>query len=179
MGELTWKSNLDEVLDRRRRFLRGEMPDGILATLPVRPDTEADWAAFERKWGRHDEGEDRPFPSNEEIWDRAVIGLEQRGRVEDDWLPVVYSILDAGESMVGAMFGQETRFIHRPRGPAFSKAEPVLEDYSRLGALSFSLRGEWTRRFLAIQDHFAERLGGRLAQHPCLTMDALNFAAAE
>ncbi len=41
MSELTWKINADEILDRRRRFLRGHMPDGILATLPVRLDTEA------------------------------------------------------------------------------------------------------------------------------------------
>lgn len=176
MTGLSWKRNLEETLERRRRFFNRQMLDGILVTLPVRLDTEAAWSGFEQKWGRYEEGQARPFPSNEETFERSAIGLEQRGQVEDDWLPVVYSTLDAGESMVGAMFGKPVRFIHRQRNAAFSKAETALRDYSGLDSLSFSLEGQWTRRFLSIQDHFERHADGRFAQHPCLTIDALNFA---
>ena len=176
MPGLEWKRNAEEAIERRRRFFLREMQDGILATLPVVQDNEDEWAAFEAKWGTYTEGDTRPFPSNEEIFERILVGMEQRGRAEDDWLPIAYSILDAGESMVGAMFGKPVRFYHRPRQAAFSKADVVLPDYSRLAELSFSLDGEWAQRFLSIQDYFAEHPGGRVAQHPCLTMDALNFA---
>ena len=172
---LKWKRNAEEVIDRHRRFFRREMPDSILATLPIEVDAEADWKAFEKKWGTYKEGEARPFPCNEEIFERSAIEPERRGDAEDDHLPVIYSILDAGESMVGAMFGKPVRFIHRPRWPVFSKAETVLPDYSALSDVSFSLDGEWTRRFLSIQEYFTEHADGRFAQHPCLTMDALNF----
>jgi hypothetical protein len=173
---LSWKRGLDEALDRRRRFFGRQMPDQVLVRLPVKMDLEKDWQAFEAKWGRHIQGDDRPFPSNEEIFDRALIGLQQRGQVEDDWLPAVYSILDAGESMVGAMFGQPVRFIHRPREPAISSTPPVLSDYAGLKGMAFSPDQQWARRFLSIQEHFEAHADGRLAQYPCLTMDALNFA---
>ena len=175
MSGLSWKRNADEILERRRRFFRREMMDGILATLPVRVDAEDEWQAFEKKWGTYPEGEPRPFPSNEEVFERSVMGLEERGKAEDDWLPVDYSILDAGESMVGAMFGRPVKFYHRPRSAAFSKAESVVPDYAQLPDLSFSPDNEWARRFLSIQEYFEEHSSGRFAQHPCLTMDALNF----
>jgi hypothetical protein len=176
MSGLDWKANRDEVLDRRRRFYRRELQDGILATLQVATDARQDWEAFQNRWGAWQEGQLRPFPSNEEVFDRETIGLQQRGRVEDDWLPVSYSILDAGESMVGAMFGAEMKFMHRPCGPAVSFCEHLLPDYSQLGSLAFSLESPWTRRFLSIQDYFAEHCNGSFSQHPCLVMDGLNFA---
>lgn len=174
---LSWKHNLNVILARHRRFFRKEMQDGIMASLPVKIDAEAQWAAFENKWGTYPESGVRPFPSSEEIFERAVIGLEERGSVEDDALPVVYSILDAGESMVGGMFGQNMSFLHRPRAPVYSGAAAVLGDYKDLPSLRFSIGNSWCQRFLAVQDYFAEHAQGRFAQHPCLTMDALNFAA--
>ena len=110
---LGWKRDAKESLERRRRFFSGQMRDSVLAVLPVEADNENDWAVFEKKWGTFAEGESRLFPSNEEILERTTVGLERRGRVEDDWLPVAYSILDAGESMVGAMFGKPVRFLEK------------------------------------------------------------------
>ena len=176
MSGLDWKSNAEEVIDRRRRFFRREMQDGILACLPVAIDTESEWLTFEEKWGTYTQSRNRPFPSNEEIYDRMLIGLQQRAKVEDDSLPVVYSILDAGESMVGGMFGMPMRFIHRPRGPAFSKADPVIADYADVPWATFEIENTWAQRFLLIQEHFEQHAGSNFAQHPCLTMDALNFA---
>ena len=75
MPGLKCKRSLEKVLDRKRRFLRGWMRDGILAELPVRLDVESDWLAFEKKWGSYGQGDTRPFPSNEEIFERTVIGL--------------------------------------------------------------------------------------------------------
>ena len=177
MSGMSWKSREDEALDRHRRFFNREMQDGILATLPARSDVPPEhWAAFDSKWGKFKEGERRPFPCNEEIFDREMIRLEYRSKAEDDWLPVVYSILDAGESMVGGMFGSPMEFIHRPGGPAVSMAEHFLSDYAMMKDLHFSLENEWTARFLDIQDYFRDHMAGRFAQHPCLTVDALNFA---
>jgi len=175
MAGLAWKRNAEEALDRRRRFFRGEMLDGVLATLPVAYDVSDEWEAFDRKWPQYEQGRARPFPSNEEIFERDMVGMQKRGQCEDDSLPACYSILDAGESMVSGMFGKEMNFLHRPRGPAISKPCVVLEDYSHIGELSFSIDNKWARRFLEIQDYFAEHMGDRFAQHPCLTMDALNF----
>ncbi len=176
MAGLAWKRNADAILERRRRFFTGRLRDGILASLPAALDTEGEWRAFERKWKQVPPGAPRPFPSNEEIFDRETIGWRARAAVEDDVLPVVYSILDAGESMVSGMFGAEMQFLHRRRGPAFSTPRELLPDYAGLPRLRFSLENAWARRFLSIQEHFESASGDRLAQHPCLTMDALNFA---
>lgn len=174
---LDWKRSAAETLERRRRFLRREMQDSILCTLPVALDCEHQWRQFERKWGTYAEGEERPYPSNEEILDRLLIGLAERGKVEDDWLPVLYSTLDAGEGIAGALMGARSiRFLHRRRGPTFSKAETVLPDYAGLGSLRFSLDNPWARRLLSFQEHFERRAGSCFAQHPFLTMDAMNFA---
>lgn len=176
MAGLQWKHNGDEILERRRRFFGRQMLDGILATLPVAIDTESEWLAFERKWKQYTPGEPRPFPSNEEVFDREQIGWQARSAIEDDCLPVAYSILDAGESMVSGMFGAEMQFLHRQRCPAFSTPRELLPDYAGLPRLRFDLDNVWTRRFLSIQEYFEEASGDGLAQHPCLTMDALNFA---
>ncbi len=130
MSGLAFKRNAEEAVDRRRKLLGGEMRDGILATLPVRVDTKDEWEAFEAKWQTYETGEARPFPSNEEIFERHIIGMSQRGHVDDDWLPVVYSTLDFGESLVGAQFGSELTCMYRPRGPGFSKAATVITDYA-------------------------------------------------
>ncbi|MDP6355584.1 MAG: hypothetical protein QF473_10805 [Planctomycetota bacterium] len=176
MSGFCWKRNADEILERRRRFFRREMQDGVLATFsPIQIDNAKEWEVFDCKWDVHARGARRPFPSDEEIFEREAIGLKKRGQVEDDWLPVSYSILDAGESMVAGMFGHDMEFIHRHHGPAFSVPFQMLPDYSELPSLCFSLDHPWTRRFLSIQEYFAEHLDGRFAQHPCLTMDALNF----
>lgn len=174
---LSWKRNVEEIIERRRRFFTRRMQDSILVSLPVKLDIENEWLAFEKKWGTYPEDENRPFPSNEEIFDRCMVHYNERyGQVEDDGLPVMYSALDAGESIVGAIFGRPIRFIHRPRGPAVSKAEIVLPDYSRLSDLSFSFKNEWLRRVLSIQEYFESGAAGRFAQNPFLTLDALNFA---
>ncbi len=175
---LAWKRNADQVLDRLRSFLRCEMQDGILCTLSgaVRLDCEGEWRRFERRWDRFEEGQDRQFPSAEEVYERETIGLQKLGGIEDDRLPVVYSTLDAGEGITGALFGAPIRFIHRPRAPAFSKAEAALPDYSRLDGLCFSLDNPWAQRLLGIQACFRQRADGRFGQHPFLTMDGLNFA---
>jgi len=96
---LKWKCNFEEVLERRRRFFGREMQDSILVSFNcVDVDTRDEWDAFDRKWGKHEAGDSRPFPANEEIFDRESIGMEKRGSVRDDWLPVSYSTLDGGET---------------------------------------------------------------------------------
>ncbi len=173
---LAWKRNENETLDRRRRFFRGEMQDSILAVLPVALDLAREWQGFETGWGCMEYAQEREFASNEEIFARQVIGLQQRAQVEDDSLPVLYSMLDVGEGMVGAMFGQPIRFFHRPRSATYSATTPLLvEGYSQLAELKFSLASPWARRLLSIQEYFEQHSEGRFAQHNCLTMDALNF----
>jgi hypothetical protein len=177
MGGLALKREADETVDRIRRFLQREMQDGILATLPVRVDAEREWQEFRRRWhwAQYQEASPRPFPSPEEVFAREQVGLEARHQATDDALPVVYSILDAGESMVRGLFGQEMRFYHR-EGAAYSDADLPLPDYARLAQVHWSLGNTWAQRFLDIQRHFRDRLEDRFAQHACLTMDALNFA---
>lgn len=177
MSGLSWKRNADEIIERRRRFFRREMLDGVLVSLPVRIDVEDQWQAFQRRWPQYGEGETRSYPSNEEIFERSLIGLRERGLVEDDDLPVLYSTLDAGEGIVGGMFSGNIRFIHRPRGAAFSATQTVLPDYAGLSQLPDPMAGRWAQRLLEIQRYFAERTEGRFGQHPFLTMDALNFIA--
>ena len=151
---LAWKRNRDEVLERLTRFLRREMQDGILAVLPVTADVEDQWEAFEARWGRFREGDERPFPSNEEIFERFLIGLPERADAEDDCLPVVYSTLDGGDDLPKGLFGQTMRFFHRPRAAAYSGADPPLEDCDALDRFRFSPESPWARRMLAIQDYF-------------------------
>ena len=174
---LKWKDNLDETLDRRSRFLRRQMQDSILVSFSsVNLSVRDEWERFDRKWGEYEAGSRRDFPSNEEIFDRETIGMAQRGMVQDDWLPVSYSILDAGESMIRGLFGKEMEFLHRRHQAAFSLPEVLMPDYSSLSDCRFSFDYPWTRKFLSVQEYFTERAGGLLAQHPCLTMDALHFA---
>jgi hypothetical protein len=101
------------------------------------------------------------------------VELQKRGEVEDDTLPVAYSILDGGESMIGGLFGKPIKFYHRDHYAAYSKAEEVVQDYSTLP--TFSKKNEWFQRFLSIQKCFEKHMGDCFGQHPCLTMDALNF----
>lgn len=174
---LSWKKNEGEVLERYRKFYTRKMQDRILAILPVDIDVTDKWKAFDEKWNKHTEGEDRPFPSNEEIYDRIVVWLKERSQVEDDWLPVVYSALDVGESMVGAIFGQPIRFIHRHHGPAVTFAKPIFEKgYENIGRVKYSEDSFWTKRILEIQKYFEDHAEGNFAQHGFLTMDAFNFA---
>jgi hypothetical protein len=102
--------------------------------------------------------------------------MAKRGAVQDDCLPVSYSILDAGESMIRGLFGKDMEFLHRRHHSAFSLPEVLMPDYSALPDCRFSLDNPWTQRFLSVQEYFTERAGGLFAQHPCLTMDALHFA---
>ncbi len=173
---LSWKRNVEEILERRRRFFSRRMQDSILVCLPVKIDIDDEWAAFDKKWCKYPLSEERPFPSIEEIYEGRLIHYNEKyGALEDDGLPVMYSSLSAGESVVAAIFGQPIRFYNTGRG-VVSKADTVLPDYSRLSGLSFSPDNEWWRRVLSIQEYFEKRAMGRFAQHPFLTMDALNFA---
>ncbi len=173
---LNWKRNLDETLDRRSRFLKRRMKDSILVSFTsVALDTSAEWDRFDRKWGAPEAGSRREFPSNEEIFERETVGMAKRGEVEDDWLPVSYSILDAGESMIRGLFGKDMEFLHRRHFAAFSLPKILMPDYSSLPDCEFSLDNPWTQRFLSVQKYFTERADGLLAQYPCLTMDALHF----
>jgi len=174
---LKWKRNLDDALDRRSRFFKREMQDSILVSFSsMTLGTEEEWDRFDRKWGVYDAGAPRPFPSNEEIFERETIGMAERGEALDDWLPVSYSILDAGESMIRGLLGGDMEFLHRRHQPAFSLPKTLIPDYSSLPDCKFSLDYRWTRRFLSVQEYFTEHAGGLCAQHPCLTLDALEFA---
>ena len=158
---LSWKRNEDEVLDRRRRFFRRQMLDGILAVLPVAADEADAWQTFRDKWRweQYQEARERPFPSNEEIVDRLEIGLQQRGKVEDDWLPVTYSVLDTGDDFVRGLFGGDLRFFHRS-GPAYSAGEPVLRDFADVDRLEFSLDSPWSQWAIDFLDYFEQRADG-------------------
>lgn len=174
---LGWKLNAEEILERSRLFLNRKMMDGILATLPVKIDSEKEWRAFEKRWSQYSSSDKRPFPSNEEIFERNIIGLQARGQVEDDWLPVVYSVLDCGDGMLSGIFGGDICYFHRKRQPAYSGVSvPILKDYGNLPALPDGMSGFWTNRFLDIQRYFESHMDDHFAQHPSLTMDALNFA---
>jgi hypothetical protein len=177
MAGLAWKRNADEILERRRRFFRREMLDSVLVALPVSIDVEDQWKAFESKWFQYEEGGTRPFPSNEEIYERVIIGQPERAVVEDDVLPVLYCVLDSGESMVGGMYGGDIRFVHRPRGAAFSHTPPVLTDYADIAKLPDPMAGPWAKRLEDLQEYCDERSGDNFAQHALITMDALNFVA--
>jgi len=175
MQGLSFKPQAQRVIDRVRRLLTRQMLDGVLATLPVQVDVEDQWQAFEKKWGTHPEGQPREFPCNEEIFDRTIIGLAERGKAHDDQLPVVYSMLDAGEGLVGAVFGLPTSFYHRPRAAVFSASDAPMASYDELSDLRFDPDGAWAKRFLDIEGYFRGHMAGRFTQHPSLTMDALNF----
>ncbi|MDO8586481.1 MAG: hypothetical protein Q7T82_05530 [Armatimonadota bacterium] len=177
MSGLAWKRNAEEFIERRRRFFGREMLNSVLVTLPVQLEVESQWQAFEERWGQYGEGDTRPFPSHEEVFERITIGQQERGQVEDDYLPVLYSILDAGESMVGGMYGGDIRFIHRPRDAAFSHTPPVLTDYADLSQLPDPMASLWTKRLMDLLLYCDQGAEGRFAQHPLITMDALNFAA--
>jgi len=177
MHGFAWKRNYEEILDRRRKFFRREMQDGILAGFSVRTEREEEWQAFEQHWPQYGEGETRPFPCNEEIVERMMIGLRARGEVEDDFLPILYSILDCGEGIIGGIYGGNIRFLNRKRGPSFSGTPPVLPDYADITRLPDPMENKWMKRLLDIQRAFSAHAEGRYAQHHSLTMDALNFVA--
>ncbi len=190
---LSFKRSAAAALERRLAFFERRMLDGVLAALPVAlsvyrpptvgwtappeglPLTEPQWRAFETKWGDYADGQPRDFPCHQEILDRNLIGLELRGRVDDDWLPVLYPTLDAGESMVAGMFGRAVRFMHRRRGPAYSMAGPVLDGYDQRASLNLDFDSPWARNFLDIPRFFDEQSAGRFAQHSFFPIDALNF----
>ena len=47
---LSWKKDEEQALDRRRRFFRREMQEGILAILPVSTDVEEQRREFRSHW---------------------------------------------------------------------------------------------------------------------------------
>ena len=60
MAGMKWKHNFEKILERRQRFFRREMQDGILVSLYcIGVDTQDEWDAFDRKWGKYKEAEYR------------------------------------------------------------------------------------------------------------------------
>ena len=70
---LAGHATLEEIRERRRRFFTRQMQDSILVCFPVKVDREDEWAAFDRKWRKYPLSEERPFPSNEEIYENRLI----------------------------------------------------------------------------------------------------------
>jgi len=96
--------------------------------------------------------------------------------VEDDWLPVLYSVLDIGDDSGRGLFGQALRFFHRDDGSSVQRRGANLVDYATWTRFVFSLsspwRGaSWTHRLLSSKGQQAVS-----PKHPQLTIDGMNFA---
>jgi hypothetical protein len=176
MHGLLFKRNAEEILERRRRFLNRQMQNGILCSFySVVTAGEEEWQALERRWGDYPESAGRPCPSNEEILERLLMGLEKRRSVEDDRLPVLYSTRDFAEGIVYAWLDLPLRFYHRRRDAGYSKGDSWA-DYSPLSGARYAEGNRWVQRAEEIHGFFRDSAHGRFGQHPTITMDALNFA---
>ncbi len=168
MDTLTYKPNLDEVLNRLRVLYERLAADRIFAKLEV-PSV-----ALHEFRQQYSEGYcDDPDPAERiAFWDRL---LAERAAVEDDSVPAAYlSELDQG--LYGGLVGGDVQFMAHPEnGWISSMVAPLLDDWARFDRLRFHRSHPWFERYLKQLDTFVQGAAGKFAVSHFILIDGLNF----
>ena len=168
MDTLTYKRDLEHVLERLRALYSKETPSGILASFAVPTVALRTFAA------QHDEGF-CAYPEPEErvlFWDRY---LSERSALEDDSIPSAYlSELDQG--LYGGLLGGDVQFMcHPENGWISSMVPPLLQTWSDFDQLAFDSAHPWWARYARQLEGFVRAAEGRFGISHFILINGLNF----
>ncbi|MGE5528200.1 MAG: hypothetical protein ACM3X6_03555 [Patescibacteria group bacterium] len=153
---MLYRPDVDEVVERYRRYWAGEMRDQvlILATL-AGEDIFASWLGW---------------PSYEDTFARFDAFFQHRLGIEDDTIPVALPGLGLGPW--GGMFGAEVTLM-----PSASSSIPFPSIQAVLD-LVLDKENYWVKRQLDSVAYFCEHAKGRFAVAPAETISGVNVLYA-
>lgn len=135
-----YKPNINEVMERQRRFLRMEDTGWPLLHIQVSPEQALPSPQYVTK-------------SYIEIFER---NLRKRSEVNDDLLPVLW--VNLGPSMMAGFMGCPVRFTRRT-----SWSEPILDDYSEIDKIGFDPHNQFFVGFANLLELASMRVDNQIA----------------
>jgi len=168
MNTLTYKPNLDDVLERLGALYERRAVDRVFACFEI-PSPAIDRFAEQYTDGFCD------YPDLTErvaFWDEL---LAERAVLEDDSVPNAY-LSEMDQGLYGGLFGGEVQFMAHPDvGWISSMVAPLLSDWSEFDSLEFDESHVWFRRYLEQVRLFVEAARGKFGVSHFILIDGLNF----
>ena len=157
---LSYRPNLEYVVERHGLLWTRRLPHGILATIEPEeaPLAEVSMAACEAA------------PDIDAMIDIREEGLRKRRDLRDDSIPVARVSL--GSDAFPGYLGAQVSF-----GGGGGWSKPLLTDWSSLDTLCFDENSVWIRWQRQACKRFVQRAEGRFGLYETETIDALNLAA--
>lgn len=149
---MLYRPDIDEVVERYRRYWASAMPREILVrtTLAGEKVTDA-WEAW---------------PSIEDTVDRFEAYFAQRTEIRDDTVPVALPGLGFG--IFGAVFGAPMTL------QSFNSSSEPYGSLREVCSLRFDPENEWVKKQLGAVEYFLERARGKFAVAPFETISGIN-----
>ena len=158
---MRYKKNLEQVIDRNRRFWNREATDEILAKIDL------DEAGTMRMWERA--LAPGVCPDYHRMFDVFLRDFQRREFLRDDAMPTARP--NIGDYGFGAYVGAEVVF---GEGGAYGK--PFLTGLQDVKTLRFDPGNPWVKLLEVSTRHFAQAAEGQCATSIVETSDGLNFA---
>ena len=158
---MRYKKNLDQVIERNRRFWNREATDKILAKIDL------DEGGTMRMWERA--LAPGTCPDYQKMFDVFLRDFQRRELLLDDAVPTARP--NIGDYGFGGYVGAEVVF---GEGGAYSK--PFLNSLQDAGTLRFDPENAWVKLLEESTRYFAQAAEGLCATSIIETNDGLNFA---
>jgi hypothetical protein len=168
METLSYKPNVDQVLERLRRLYAREALDEVFASFEIpNPAMDRFAARYPTPFC------DYPDPNERvEFWRDA---LSVHASLEDDSIPCAY-LSEFDQGLYGGLVGGDVRFVAHPEnGWVSSMVPPLLKDWSEFDRLPNPNSSPWLERYRHQMKLFAEGARGRYGISHLIMIDSLNF----
>jgi hypothetical protein len=153
---MLYKPDLDEVVERYRRYWLGQMRDEVMVMT-----TLADQAYID-PW--------KGWPSMEDTFERFDAYFKSRAAIYDDTIPVALPGLGFGT--FGGFFGASVTL------ESFSSVCKPYDSIDIFRRLEFDPQNYWVRRQLEMVEYFCEKSRGKFAVAAAETVSGVNVLYA-
>lgn len=168
METLSYKPNVDQVVERLRRLYAREAPGEVFASFEV-PNP-----AMERFAARYP----TPFCDYPDPQERVAFwqdALSVHATLEDDSVPCAY-LSEFDQGLYGGLVGGDVRFVAHPEnGWVSSMVPPLLKDWSEFDQLPDPKASPWLECYRRQMELFVEGARGRYGISHFIMIDSLNF----
>jgi hypothetical protein len=166
MDKITWKPNLDEVVERYMALWEGKLNDQVVVLMEPDPAMMGAHESWEYKF-EYDFLKVCPdipamFAANERL-------LKLHSQINDDFIPTAW--VTYGSAAGGAFWGADMEFY--PASGGYSP--PLIKSWDQLDDLKFDPEWKWNQELRKACEYFAEHANGRFGVAMMETLADLNI----
>ncbi len=167
MNTISYKRNIDDVIERLRSLYAQQAQDRIFARFDVH-------GKVLEEFNRNNPEGYCPYPDPKErivFWNRL---LEERKTIDDDSVPSAY-LSEFDQGLYGGLIGGDVQYMCHNNGWISSMIPPLLKDWADFNSLKLDKTHPWFQRFKNQLRVFTDGSVDKFGISHFILIDGVNF----